>query len=51
MGDKDYLCKEGLKHTILDDRSRKDVVAGGLGDFLWKGIIVFKSAGCPRGGQ
>ncbi|KAJ2920908.1 hypothetical protein H1R20_g16186, partial [Candolleomyces eurysporus] len=36
VDDKDYLCKEGLKLTILDFKSRKDIVAGGLGDFLWQ---------------
>ncbi|RXW18382.1 hypothetical protein EST38_g7471 [Candolleomyces aberdarensis] len=36
VDDKDYLCKEGLRSTILDPKSRKDIVAGGLGDFLWQ---------------
>lgn len=34
--DKDYVHSEGLKSMVSDATCRKDMVAGGLGDFLWK---------------
>jgi hypothetical protein len=40
MSDKEYLAQEGLKSTIMDEKSRKDIVAGGLGDHLWQGQAV-----------
>ena len=37
MSDKDFLAQEGLKSTIMEEKCRKDIVAGGLGDHLWQG--------------
>ena len=48
MSDKDYLAQEGLRSMIMDDKSRKDIVAGGLGDYLWQGQVI-ELDGCCNG--